>query len=891
MKNCRALIGSLFTPVLAISALSASAEIRFQDVTTEAGVARAGETYGSSWGDLDGDGYPDLFVSNHWNQPSLFLNKGDGSFLDVARQTFQWTWTPRADTHGGSWFDFDNDGDQDLFVATGIGNPDQFLLNDGGALVNFTSALGASARSWGGRLPVWMDYDGDGRPDFAMMMIGEPVQLMRGTANGFEAETDSVGLDCVRQQYGQFIDMTGDGRAEFVCPDDQSSSARYPNRIYDTLPTPWANIAVDDKFPAVAAGPDAVIADFNNDGHMDIFHISGMQIRPSGAEINDAGNRIEARLMGDGKAIRFAASGPIQVKIDSNVFHEDFDNSIGYSWIHIGEDGDPPDVDENGVFTLDPSDAEGMPGDSGAPPRIRIGYEDGRWTMLLESRDDSGETVFTDAYFEITGAGLDDLELLGLWDDDFADRPTLLLYDDSTGRFVDATPDDLREPMECVSAAAGDFNNDTWVDLYLACRTAVRNIENLLFENQGGELVRVAGAGGAIGPLGLSVQDSAGTADSVTVADYDVDGRLDLFVTNGFNMFPKTFGGPNVLFRNVSDDGNNWIQFDLVGTDVHREAHGAVVTVTGGDVTQKRVKNGSYHRWSHDHTRMHFGLADADEVDISVQWPDGSVDNHEGVEANAVYRLVQGGDIETVVPGEGTPYACGLPDEFQAGLTPGELDTALEPGLYIAKNCRIDLEGLDTSAGPQTGGWFVRAIKGAGETITFTGHIESSDAVTVRARDSLNEAHDTLEVGEQAIDFVFEVRSGQDGVDFTTEFGHNTCITVEVPAGARIFYGPTKRPVDSTQFYLNTLADCPDGVPEPPSNLPPIGGGNDDDDDDDDDGNGDGNGDGDGDGDDNDNDNGGGGGGGGGGSMSLPLLGGLLAIAALLRRRETRAPR
>lgn len=877
MKNSRALIGSLLTPVLAISALSASAEIRFRDVTTEAGVARAGETYGSSWGDIDGDGYPDLFVSNHWNQPSLFLNKGDGSFKDVARQTFQWTWTPRADTHGGSWFDFDNDGDQDLFVATGIGNPDQFFLNDGGALVNVTGPLGASARTWGGRLPVWMDYNGDGRPDFAMMMIGEPVQLMRGTRNGFEPETDRVGLDCVRQQYGQFIDVNGDGRLEFICPDDQSSTARYPNKIYDTLPTPWTNIGIDEVFPAIAAGPDAVIADFNNDGNMDIFHISGMQVRPSGAEINDAGDRIEARLMGNGKAIRFAASGPIQVHIDSNVFHEDFDNEIGYSWIHIGEDGDEPDVDENGTFTLDPSDVEGMPEVSGDPPRIRIGYEDGHWTMALESKNDSGESVFTDAYFEITGADLRDLELVGFWDDDFPKRPTLLLYDESTGRFVDSTPDDLRQPMECVSAAAGDFNNDTFVDLYLACRTGVRNIENMLFENRGGELVRVDGAGGAIGPLGLAVQDGAGTADSVTIADYDVDGLLDLFVTNGFNMFPKTFGGPNVLFKNVSDEGNHWIQFDLVGTDVHREAHGAIVTVTGGDVTQKRVKNGSYHRWSHDHTRMHFGLADTDEVDVSVRWPDGSVDDYEAVAADAVYRLVQGGDIETVIPGDAAPYACGLPDEFQAGLAPADLDTALEPGLYIAKNCRIDLEGLDTGAGVQTGGWFVRAIKGAGETITFDGRIESSGGISVRTRDSLNETHDTLEVGDRTIDFVFEVRSGQDGVDFTTEFGSNTCITVEMPEGAQIFYGPLKRPVDNTQFYLNTLADCPDGVPEAPA-QPPIDG--------DGDGDGDGNGDGDGDGDGNGNGNGSGGSGGGGGSLNLPLLGGLLMLAALLRRRE-----
>jgi hypothetical protein len=874
MKN-RALINALLTPVLAISALSASAEIKFRDVSTATGVANSGETYGSSWGDLDGDGYPDLFVSNHWNRTSMYLNKRDGTFADVSRQTFQWIWTPRADTHGGSWFDFDNDGDQDLFVATGIGNPDQFFLNDGGALVNVTSQLNASSRTWGGRLPVWMDYDNDGRPDFAMMMIGEPVQLMRGTKTGFESQTKNVGLDCTRQQYGQFIDANGDGKLEFVCPDDQTSTARYPNKIYDTQPTPWAGINVDDKFPSVAAGPDAIIADFNNDGHMDIFQLSGMQTRPSGAEINSAGNHMEARLMGNGKAIRFAASGPIKIRLDSNVFHDDPNTTIGYSWVHIGANGDEPTPDADGFITLDPSKVQGMPANTGAPPQILIGYENNRWTVMLESKSDSGESVFTDTYFEINGSNLGSLEQLGFWPDDFPHRPTLLMYDDSTGGFVDATPEELRQPIECVSAAAGDFNNDTRVDLYLACRAAVKNIENMLFENGGnGQFVRVASAGGAAGPLGFAVQDSAGTADSVTVADYDADGHLDLFVTNGFNMFPKTKGGPNLLFKNVSDDNNHWIEFDLVGTKVHREAHGAVVTITGGGVTQTRVKNGSYHRWSHDSTRMHFGLAGTDKVDISVKWPDGSVDNYEGVTADSVYRLVQGKtDVETVVPGNAPPYACGLPDEFQAGLSSSEIDAKLEPGIYIAKNCSVDLLGLDSKSGVQTGGWLVRAVKGSGDTITFPGHIASSGAVSVRTRDSLNEDHDKVDVGDQTIDFTFEVRGGQDGMDFATEFRSNTCITLDdLPQGAKVFYGPLKTPVDSKQFYLNNLKDCPDGVPEVPD-LQPLGGG--------DNSGGDTGGDSGG-----DNNNSKSGGGGGGGAIGLPLLVGLLARVIVRRYRE-----
>jgi hypothetical protein len=900
MKETRTLSGSLLSSVLAFSALSAVAEIRFEDVTATAGVSHHSETYGASWGDLDGDGYPDLFVSNHWNQPSLFLNKGaEGGFVDVARQTFQWTWTPKADTHGASWFDFDNDGDQDLFVTTGIGNPDQFLVNENGALVNRTREMGVAFNTWGGRLPVWMDFDGDRRPDFAMMMIGQPVQVMRQVRGGFEAVTDTVGLSCTRQQYGQFIDLNGDGRLEFICPDD-AETLIYPRRIYDTLAQPWNEIAVSEKFPSITAGPDAVIADFNNDGHMDIFHISGMQIRPSGAEINAQGDRLEARLMGDGKAISFRSSGPIDIDLDSNVFHEDFDNELGSNWIRIGAEGRTPNADPDEVVKsvrLDPSDpsVQGLPAaDIGEPPLIRIGYEDGRWIIALSSKSDSGETVFTDAYFIVSGNGLSGLELIDFWPDDFSSRPTLLLFNPDNGRFEDATPDALRDDIECVSAAAADFNNDTRVDLYLACRTGVRNIENLLFENIGnGEFVPVANAGGARGPLGLAVTEEAGTADSVVVADYDVDGRVDMFVTNGFNMFPKGSGGPNVLFRNVSDDGNGWIQIDLQGTKAHREAIGTVVTATTGDVTQKRVRNGGYHRWSQDHNRLHFGLGQAESVDITIEWPSGTVDQYEGVQPNRVYLATENGDLQPVALGESAPYSCGLPSEFNQGLSAAELNERLEPGIYISRNCRIDLEGLDSNAGVQPGGWNIRATKGTGPTIVYTGRIQSTGPIVVQERANLNEDHDSLDISSNAVEFRFEVRGGQDGVDLSQEFGQNTCISIEIPEGAQIFYGPLKRPISLTEFYLETVTACPGGVPEDPP--PPADPGDDDDDgngngDGDGDGNGNG-GDGDGDGDGNTDGGGsaiGGGGGGGGGAINVASLLMLLAAGSFRRRVAVR---
>src|SRR4051794_30744875 len=65
----------------------AKAQIAFEDVSNAAGFgASTSETWGASWGDLNGDGYPDLYSSNHRTRASLFRNNRDGTFTDVSKQ-------------------------------------------------------------------------------------------------------------------------------------------------------------------------------------------------------------------------------------------------------------------------------------------------------------------------------------------------------------------------------------------------------------------------------------------------------------------------------------------------------------------------------------------------------------------------------------------------------------------------------------------------------------------------------------------------------------------------------------------------------------------------------------------------------------------------------------
>ena len=157
--------------------------------------------------------------------------------------------------------------------------------------------------------------------------------------------------------------------------------------------------------------------------------------------------------------------------------------------------------------------------------------------------------------------------------------------------------------------------------------------QNILLLNTGdGKFVDVSSRSGD----GMLVKRSSRGAG---FDDLDNDGDIDVVVLNSRRE-------PTIL-RNDSPGGNHWLQIRLQGTQANRDAVGARVKVTAGDLVQiDEVHSGRGYQ-SHHGTRLHFGLGRHDRVDrVDIRWPGG--------EAEVFYRL-QADRLVTLIQGTGQP--------------------------------------------------------------------------------------------------------------------------------------------------------------------------------------------------------------------------------------------
>jgi hypothetical protein len=276
----------------------------FTDVTIEAGLAEYGfPTQAGAFADYDNDGDLDLFIGNESLSPQvnapnqLFRNEGDGTFVDVAQAAGVADW---GFSKGVAWGDYDNDGLQDIYVSNRFSANHMYHNNGDGTFTDVAKELGVDEPKQS--FPVWFwDFDNDGNLDlYVMSRVGGPQGLQSHLASvlGLPFKTSdehsrlyrgdgSGGFEEVSQQSGLTIhgypmganygDIDNDGFLDIY---EGTGFAIYealiPNRMYRNAGGErFEDVTFAGGFGHLQKGHGISIADLDNDGDQDVFHQLG----------------------------------------------------------------------------------------------------------------------------------------------------------------------------------------------------------------------------------------------------------------------------------------------------------------------------------------------------------------------------------------------------------------------------------------------------------------------------------------------------------------------------------------------------------------------------------------------------------------------------------------
>jgi hypothetical protein len=292
----------------------------FSDVTERAGLAVRGMGMGAAWGDYDGDGRLDLFVSRHGTN-LLFHNDGDGRFTDVSKRTgvdrTRGFWT------GVAWGDADRDGDLDLYVCGYVKydwdpgsasqtslqfhsvvpftlNPSSYppernllLRNDHGVFHDVAHEAGVDNPTGRSLSATWADFDGDGWPDlYVANDVSDNAMFVNLGKGRFRDVSHSAWVADYRGAMGLGVgDWDNSGRFDiFVTHWLAQENALYVNETRNMKVTPEAPLRFVDQADTTGLGQIALdvigwatgFLDYDNDGRLDIYCVNGSTFQDPG---------------------------------------------------------------------------------------------------------------------------------------------------------------------------------------------------------------------------------------------------------------------------------------------------------------------------------------------------------------------------------------------------------------------------------------------------------------------------------------------------------------------------------------------------------------------------------------------------------------------------------
>lgn len=274
----------------------------FDDVTKSAGIYSLHPTQVATWADFNRDGFLDLFIGNEttgnaYNKSELYQNNGDGTFTEVSESSG--VGALAAFVKGASWGDINNDNWPDLFVSV-MGGKNKLFINNEGIFEDISAK--AKIEEPLESFPCWFwDVNNDGLQDiyvggyettypycvsdcYAKELQGIPTPVSKPRLyinNGNETFTDKTkayNLDkSIFPMGANYGDLDNDGYLDFYlgtgCPD---FDAVVPNRMFRNVDgKTFEEVTSAGGFGHIQKGHGIAFADIDQDGDQDIYAVMG----------------------------------------------------------------------------------------------------------------------------------------------------------------------------------------------------------------------------------------------------------------------------------------------------------------------------------------------------------------------------------------------------------------------------------------------------------------------------------------------------------------------------------------------------------------------------------------------------------------------------------------
>jgi hypothetical protein len=536
---------------------------------------------GVAVGDYDGDGDDDLYLLNQLGANGLFRNKGDGTFEDVTEETG----VALADriSVGATFSDYDNDGDEDLFVTSTRGGNVLFRNEGGGKLVEATEEVGLTHVGHS-QTAAFFDYDNDGYLDLYLLNTGQ------WTTESYD------------EQSKYFLGKGVDAFASVI-----QSPKEYNILYHNNRDGTFSDVTEQAGLQGRGWSADLAVFDYDDDGYLDVY-VTCM-FGPDQLYRNNGDGSFEnvteetlGRTPWGGMGVKaFDTNNDGRLDIYVADMHSDM-------WMGLDFDHGSLDVAKQ-AETKKFSSSFGPRGEQ--DPSV-----DQLETELADVLDYRREEVlYGNAAFESLDGG----------------------------RFAEVSDKTGLETFWPWGIATGDFDNDGDEDAFLPSGMGYPFYywRNYLMMNQGdGTFVDRSREFGVEPPAKgmyhdqrIKGQPSPRSSRCAATGDFDGDGRLELVVNN--------FNGEAYYYKNYFPR-RNYVAFRLRGSQSNRDAIGALVTLhIGTEVMRHQVAPaGGY--LSHSTKTVHFGLGDRSKIDwAEVRWPSGATQRLDAPAINQVHRLVE----------------------------------------------------------------------------------------------------------------------------------------------------------------------------------------------------------------------------------------------------------